>query len=224
VLSLGDPIDDDPKSYSVELCGGTHVARTGDIALFKIVSEGAVAAGIRRVEAITGEAARQYLETQAGYTRAAADKLKAKPEDVPARIEALMAERKKLEKELSEAKKALALGGSGGAAQAEEINGVKFIGGVLDGVSGKDLRAMLNDQLSAIGSGIVGFVAKDGDKVAVAVAVTDDLTGTYNAATLVNAGAEKVGGRGGGKPGMAQAGGTNVAGAEDALAAIKAAI
>ena len=174
---------------------------------------------------MTGEAARQYLETQAGYTRAAADKLKAKPEDVPARIEALMAERKKLEKELSEAKKALALGGSGGgAAKAEEINGVKFVGGVLDGVSGKDLRAMLNDQLSAIGSGIVGFVAKDGGKVAVAVAVTDDLIGTYNAATLVNAGAEKVGGRGGGKPGMAQAGGNNVAGADDALAAIKAAI
>ena len=225
VLSLGEPIDDDPKAYSVELCGGTHVERTGDIALFKIVSEGAVAAGIRRVEAVTGEAARQYLETYAGYTRAAADKLKAKPEDVPARIEALMAERKKLEKELSAAKKALALGGSGGgAAKAEEINGVKFIGGVLDGVSGKDLRAMLNDQLSSIGSGIVGFVAKDGEKVAVAVAVTDDLTGTYNAATLVNAGAEKVGGRGGGKPGMAQAGGTNVAGADDALAAIKAAI
>jgi len=225
VLSLGDPIDDDPKAYSVELCGGTHVHRTGDIALFKIVSEGAVAAGIRRVEAVTGEAARQYLEMQAGYTRAVADKLKAKPEDVLTRIEALMAERKKLEKELSEAKKALALGGSGGgAAKAEEINGVKFIGGVLDGVSGKDLRAMLNDQLSAIGSGIVGFVAKDGEKVAVAVAVTDDLTGTYNAATLVNAGAEKVGGRGGGKPGMAQAGGNNVAGADDALAAIKAAI
>ena len=225
VLSLGAPIDDDPKAYSVELCGGTHVERTGDIALFKIISEGAVAAGIRRVEAVTGEAARQYLETQAGYTRAAADKLKAKPEDVPARIEALMAERKKLEKDLSEAKKALALGGSGGgAAKAEEINGVKFIGGVLDGVSGKDLRAMLNDQLSAIGSGIVGFVAKDGGKVAVAVAVTDDLVGTYNAANLVNAGAEKVGGRGGGKPGMAQAGGSQPENADEALAAIKAAI
>jgi len=225
VLSLGEPIDNDPKAYSVELCGGTHVDRTGDIALFKIISEGAVAAGIRRVEAVTGEAARQYLETQTSYTRAAADKLKAKPEDVPARIEALMAERKTLEKALSEAKKALALGGSGGSvAKAEEINGIKFIGGVLDGVSGKDLRAMLNDQLSSIGSGIVGFVAKDGGKVAVAVAVTDDLTGTYNAATLVNAGAEKVGGRGGGKPGMAQAGGNNVAGADDALAAIKAAI
>ena len=224
VLSLGDPLDASPNAYSVELCGGTHVERTGDIALFKIISEGAVAAGIRRVEAVTADAARQYLETQAGYTRAAADTLKAKPEDVPARIETLMSERKRLEKELSEAKKALALGGSGGGAKAEDINGVKFIGAVLDGVSGKDLRAMLNDQLSAIGSGIVAFVAKDGEKVAVAVAVTDDLTKSYSAATLVNAGAEKVGGRGGGKPGMAQAGGTNVAGADDALAAIKAAI
>ncbi len=224
VLSLGDPLDASPNAYSVELCGGTHVERTGDIALFKIVSEGAVAAGIRRVEAVTADAARSYLETQAGYTRAAADTLKAKPEDVPARIEALIAERKKLEKELSAAKKALALGGSGGGAKVEEINGVKFIGAVLDGVSGKDLRAMLNDQLSAIGSGIVAFVAKDGEKVAVAIAVTDDLTTEYSAATLVNAGAEKVGGRGGGKPGMAQAGGTNVAGADDALAAIKSAI
>ena len=135
-----------------------------------------------------------------------------------------MAECKKLEKELSSAKKALALGSSGGGAKVEDINGVKFIGAVLDGVSGKDLRAMLNDQLSSIGSGIVAFVSKDGEKVAVAIAVTDDLTTEYSAATLVNAGAEKVGGRGGGKPGMAQAGGTNVAGADDALAAIKSAI
>ena len=223
VLALGDPLPGDAKDYSVELCGGTHVRRTGDIALFKIVSEGAVAAGIRRVEAVTGEAARDYLETQAGLARACADTLKIKPEDVPARINALLADRKQLEKDLSAAKKQLALGGgSGGASGPKEINGIKFMGRVIDGVSGKDLRAMLNEQVQSIGSGIVAFVATDSGKVAVAVAVTPDLTGTHSAVTLVNAGAEKVGGRGGGKPEMAQAGGNNVAGAEDALAAIKA--
>jgi len=214
VLGLGRPVDGADKQYSVELCGGTHVERTGDISLFKITGEGAVAAGIRL-----------YLETQAGYARAAADKLKAKPEDVSLRIETLLSDRKALEKELSEAKKQLALGGaSGGAASAEDIGGVQFMGRVLDGVSGKDLRSMLNDQLSAIGSGIIAFVATDGPKVAVAVAVSDDLTERYSAAVLVNAGAEKVGGRGGGKPGMAQAGGSQPEHADAALAAIKAAI
>ena len=230
VLSLGEPLaggklgGNMDKPYSIELCGGTHVERTGDIALFKIVSEGAVAAGIRRVEAVTGEAARQYLETYAGYTRKAADMLKAKPEDVPVRIETLMADRKRLEKELSEVKKQLALGDGGGSSAPEDINGVSFVGRVLDGVSGKDLRAMLNEQIAGLGSGIVAFIAKDGGKVAVAVAVSDDLTQSYNAANLVNEGAPKVGGRGGGKAGMAQAGGNNPGGADEALAAIKAAI
>lgn len=226
VLSLGKALtDQDKPAYSVELCGGTHVDRTGDISLFKILSEGAVAAGIRRVEAVTGDAARQYLETQAGLTRAVADKLKLKPEDVPDRIEALLAERKQLEKDLSEAKKQLAMvGGSGSTTAIEEINGVKFMGRVIDGVSGKDLRSMLNEQIQSIGSGIVALIATDDGKVAVGVAVTPDLTETYSAVTLVNAGAEKVGGRGGGKPGMAQAGGNNVAGADDALAAIKASV
>ena len=179
VLSLGDPLDkDSDKSYSVELCGGTHVERTGDIALFKIVSEGAVAAGIRRVEAVTGEFARRYLETQAGITRALADKLKTKPEDVPTRLEALLLERKQFEKDISELKKQVAMGGGGAAASVEELNGVKTMARILDGVSGKDLRAMLNEQLAAIGSGIVAFVAKDDGKIAVAVAVTDDLIGT----------------------------------------------
>jgi len=166
VLSLGDPLDkDSDKSYSVELCGGTHVERTGDIALFKIVSEGAVAAGIRRVEAVTGEFARRYLETQAGITRALADKLKTKPEDVPTRLEALLLERKQFEKDISELKKQVAMGGGGAAASVEELNGVKTMARILDGVSGKDLRAMLNEQLAAIGSGIVAFVAKDDGKV-----------------------------------------------------------
>ncbi len=224
VLALGNPVAGSGKPYSIELCGGTHVVRTGDIALFKVVSESAVAAGIRRIEAVTGEAARGYLEDQAGYARAVADSLKVKPEAISDRVSGLMAEKRQLEKDLSEAKKQIALGGGGGASGPEDINGVKFLGRVLDGVSGKDLRAMLNEQGSEIGSGIVAFVAKDSGKVAVGVVVTDDLTGKYSAVDLVNAGAEKVGGRGGGKPGMAQAGGNNVAGADDALAAIKAAI
>ncbi len=224
VLALGNPLGDAVKPYSIELCGGTHVERTGDIALFKVVSESAVAAGIRRIEAVTGEAARQYLEAQAGYARAVADSLKVKPESISDRVTGLMGEKRQLEKDLSEAKKQIALGGGSGKSESETINGVKFMGRVLDGVSGKDLRAMLNEQGSAIGSGIVAFVAKDDGKVAVGVVVTDDLIGTYSAVDLVNAGAEKVGGRGGGKPGMAQAGGNNVEGADDALAAIKAAL
>jgi len=223
VLSLGDPLDDSPHAYSVELCGGTHVDRTGDIALFKITGEGAVAAGIRRVEAVSGEAARQYLETQAGLARQAADLFKTKLEDVPSRIEALMAERKQLEKDLSEAKKQLALGGGGAASGPEDINGIKFLGRVLDGVSGKDLRSMLNEQMDQLGSGIVAFIARDGGKVAVAVAVSDDVQAKHSASDLVNKGAAEVGGRGGGKPGMAQAGGSQPENAEAALEAIVAA-
>ena len=222
VLSLGEP--EGGKAYSVELCGGTHVDNTGEIGLFKIVSEGAVAAGIRRVEGVTGEAARQYLEARAGVAQQVADLLKAKPEDVAARVEALMSERRDLEKQLSEAKKQIAMGGGGGAAGPEEIGGVPVLARQLDGVSGKELRGLMNEQLSQLGSGIVAFVATDEGKVAVSVAVSDDLTNRFNAATLVNAGAEKVGGRGGGKPGMAQAGGNDVSGAGEALEAIKAAI
>ena len=227
VLSLGAPLGDEAKDYSVELCGGTHVDRTGDIALFKITSEGAVAAGIRRVEAVTGEAARQYLEHQASLSKAVASTLKSKLDDVPERVQSLLSERKQMEKEISELKKKLALSGGaggGGSAAAEEINGVKFMGRVIAGVSGKDLRGMMNEQVQTLGSGIVAFVATDDGKVAVGVAVSPDLQDKYSAVTLVNAGAEKVGGRGGGKPGMAQAGGNNVDGAYDALAAIKAAV
>ncbi|MEL6686492.1 MAG: alanine--tRNA ligase [Pseudomonadota bacterium] len=222
VLSLGH--DADGSDYSVELCGGTHVDRTGDIALFKIVSEGAVAAGIRRVEAVTGEAARQYLEDRAGLAQAAADQLKAKPEDVTSRIETLLAERKQLEKDLAEARKQLALGGGGASSGPEDIGGTAFVGCVLEGISGKELRPMLNEQVDKIGSGVVAFVARDGGKIAVAVAVSDDLTGNLSAVDLVNAGAAEVGGRGGGKPGMAQAGGSQPENAEKALEAIKAAL
>lgn len=224
VLALGNDPKDLTKAYSVELCGGTHVASTGDIALFKIVNEEAVAAGIRRVEAVTGEVARRYLEDQAGLARQAADTLKTRPEDVPERLEGLLADRKRLEKELSETRKQLALGGGGGASAAEDINGTQVMARVLEGVSGKELRPMMNEQLDALGSGIVAFIAKEDGKVAVGVAVSDDLTSKYSASDLVNIGAPFVNGRGGGKPGMAQAGGSKPEGAEEALAAIKAAI
>lgn len=222
VLSLGDIPDGEEHAYSVELCGGTHVTRLGDIGLFKITSESAVASGIRRIEAVTGEAARAYLETQAGHAKSAAEVLKIKISDVPTRMALLAKEKRELEKEVSKLKKELALGGSGGEASAEDINGVKFMGRVLQGVSGKELRTMIEEQKQKLGSGIVAFVAVDDGKVAVAVGVTSDLIKEYNAAILVNLGAEKVGGRGGGRPDMAQAGGSKVGGADDALAAIKA--
>jgi len=190
VLSLGQGLEAEAGDYSVELCGGTHVRRTGDIAVFKITSEGAVAAGIRRIEAVTGEAARQYLERQAELARSSAELLKIKIEDVPARIKTLLSERKSLEKELADARKQLALGGgAGGGAAPEDINGVTFMGRVLSGVSGKDLRAMINEHVQSIGSGIVAFVATDAAKVTVVVGVTPDLTSTHSAVTLVNAGA-----------------------------------
>ena len=224
VLSLGNVPEGEEHPYSVELCGGTHVARTGDIGLFKITSETAIAAGIRRIEAVTGEAARTFLEEQAGYAKAVSSALKVKISDIPERVSSLASDKRDLEKEVSKLKKELALSGSGGGMSAENIGGVKFMGCVLQGVSGKDLRAMIEEQKQKLGSGIVAFVAVDSGKVAVAVGVTSDLTKDYNAATLVNLGAGCVGGRGGGRPDMAQAGGSNVDGADAALAAIKAGI
>jgi len=224
VLSLGAVPEGEEHAYSVELCGGTHVSRTGDIGLFKIVSEAAIAAGIRRIEAVSGEAARIYLEEQAGFAKQAADALKIKISDVPTRIAALSAEKRQLEKDLAKARKELALGSGGAASRPEEINGIQFLGRVLQGVGGKDLRTMTEEQKQKIGSGIVAFVAVDEGKVAVSVGVSTDLTDKYNASKLVNFGAEKVGGRGGGRPDMAQAGGTQVENADAALQAIKEAI
>ena len=213
--------------YSVELCGGTHVRRLGDIALFKIIGESAVSAGVRRIETLTGEAARLYLERQAGLAREAADALKVAPDDLAARVEALAAERKKLERELGEAKKALALGGGGGspADDVRDIAGVKYTGQVLDGVAPKDLRGLVDAAKKKLGSGVAAFIGVNEGKAAVAVGVTDDLTATLSAVDLVRAGAAAVGGKGGGgRPDMAQAGGPDGAGAAAAVEAIAARI
>jgi len=225
VLTLGRSLTDDAP-YSVELCGGTHVARTGDIALFKIVSETGIAAGVRRIEALTGEAARQYLLAQAGVARTLAQSFKVQPADVPARVEALTADRRALEKQVAELKKQLALGGGGSASAApEEINGVKLIARVLDGVDGKGLRGVAEDFRKQVGSGVVALVGVTEGKAAVTVAVTSDMAGKVNAADLARAAVIAMGGQGaGGKPDFAQGGAPDGSKAEEGLAAVRAAL
>jgi alanyl-tRNA synthetase len=223
VLALGKALGGE-GDYSVELCGGTHVSRTGDIALFKIVSETGVAAGIRRVEALTGEPARRYLLDQAGVAKGLAEQFKVPVAEVPQRIEALQAERRSLEKALGDAKRALATGGGGGASSAapEEIGGVKIIARVLDGVGGKDLRGIAEDFKKQVGSGVVALVGTAEGKAAVTVAVSADLVGRFNAAELAKAAVIAMGGQGaGGKPDFAQGGAPDAAQADAGLAAIK---
>ncbi|MBO6728701.1 MAG: alanine--tRNA ligase [Maricaulis sp.] len=227
VLSMGRGLAGDDKAYSVELCGGTHVERTGDIALFKIIGESAVSAGVRRIEGLTGEAARLFMEEQMGFGRSAAEALKIPAADLPARVAAMQDERKKLERQLAEAKKQLAMGGGGGTAPAgpEDINGTKFIGRVVEGVGGKDLRGLVDEAKTSMGSGIAVFIGVNDGKAALAVGVSDDLTATFSSVDLVRAGSAAVGGKGGGgRPDFAQAGGPDGSKAEDALAAIRAVI
>jgi alanyl-tRNA synthetase len=210
--------------YSVELCGGTHVSRVGDIALFKLIGEGAVAAGVRRIEGLTGEAARLYLVEQENRLKETAATLKAAPADVPERVAQLLADRKRLDKELADAKKALALGGSGGAALiSENINGTAFLGQVLDGLDPKELRSVLSDMLKTLGSGVAALVAVNDGKASVSVALTDDIVGKFSAIDLTRAAVAAVGGQGGGgRPNMAQGGGPNGGDAAQAIEAVKA--
>ena len=225
VLTMGDT--GDGKAYSVELCGGTHVRRMGDIGLMRIVSESAVAAGVRRVEALTGEAALQHLDARDQITGRLAGLLKTGPDDIEGRVVSLMDERKKLEAELAEAKKQLALGGGAGNAQSgdevEDIAGLKLIARSFDGLNPKDLRGMVDDAKGKLGSGIVVFVTNNDGKAALAAGVTDDLTDKVSAVDLVKAGAAACGGKGGGgRPDMAQAGGPDGSKAQDAIDAVKA--
>lgn len=223
VLSMGTSED---APYSVELCGGTHVRALGDIALFKIIGESAVAAGVRRIEALTGEAARLWLSEQEDRLKAAAAALRASPAEVPARAAALAEQVRRLERELGEAKRALALGGGAsgsGAALAEQIAGVGFIGQVIDGLDARNLRGLVDDAKKQLGSGVAVLVAVSDGKAAVAVGVTDDLTARFSAVELVRAAAAAVGGQGGGgRPDMAQAGGPDGSKAADAVAAVRA--
>ena len=225
VLTMGDDDTGELKPYSVELCGGTHVRRLGDIGLFTILSESAVASGVRRIEALTSEGARLYLAGQAELAREAAGTLKTSPAELPARVAQLSEERRKLERELNDAKRALALAGPARADEsddAKEINGVKAVLRTVEGVSAKDLKGLADDAKAKIGSGVVAFVAVADGKASLVVGVTDDLKDKINAVDLVKVGAEQLGGKGGGgRPDMAQAGGPDAAKANDALAAIE---
>ena len=219
VLTMGKT---DDSHYSLELCGGTHVNALGDIALFTIVSEGAVASGIRRIEALTGEAARLWLVGRETQLKNVAAMLKTAPDEVGVRIETLISERKRMEKELSEAKNALALsGGSGPKAEAEQIGDVTFMGQVIAGIEPKALRGLADEQMKAIGTGIVAIIAANENSNTVVVAVSPSLHGTVTAPDLVRAATEAMGAQGGGgRPDMAQGGGP--AGAELAQAALDA--
>ncbi len=223
VLSMGPKADANAGHYSVELCGGTHVNALGDIALFKIISEGAVASGIRRVEAMTGEAARLWLTDREDKLKGIAASLKVNPDEAPARVAALADTVKRLEKELADAKKAAALGGGAATVEPEDVGGVMFLGQSYDGLDPKDLRGLANDAKARIGSGVVALVTVNDGKASVLIAVTDDLTARFSAVDLVRAGVEALSGQGGGgKPDMAQGGGPDGTKSADAIAAVKA--
>jgi alanyl-tRNA synthetase len=227
VLTLGRALDG-PGAYSVELCGGTHVARTGDIGLFKIVSEGGIAAGVRRIEALTGEAARRWLLDQAGVARELAEQFKVPVGEVAARVEALVADRRKLERELTDARQKLALGGGGGAAApaVETVAGVRFDGRVIDGVSPKDMRPLVDEARKRLkDNGVVAYAAVNEGKAAITVALTPDLVGRFDAAALARAAVAAMGGQGaGGKPDFAQGGAPDGAKAADGVTAVRAAL
>lgn len=224
VVAMGEQVDGSnlDGQFSVELCGGTHVANTGEIGVVTVVSESAVSAGVRRIEALTGDAARDYFRTQEQNLKAAAAALKVTPSDVAPRVLQLLEERKQLEKELSDAKRQLAMGGGAKGDQPEEINGTKFLGKVVEGIGGRELKALADDGKQSLGSGVVVFVGLDNGKAGVVVGVTDDLTDKFSAVDLVRAASEAVGGKGGGgRADMAQAGGPDASKADAAVAAVK---
>lgn len=230
VVSMGTATRGDKagKTYSLELCGGTHVRQTGDIGLVCIVAESAVAAGVRRMEALTGEAARLYLEEQNDRVKAIASALKTTPAEALERVNSLIDERRKLEKELTEARKKLALIGDGldGAAAYEVVNGINFMGKIVNGVAPRDLKPLADDGKKQLGSGIVLFIGvDDSNKASAVVGITEDLVSRFNAVDLVRLASTALGGAGGGgRPDMAQAGGPDGSKAKDAIAAVKDAL
>ena len=212
--------------YSVELCGGTHARRTGDIGFFSIIAESAVAAGVRRIEAVTGVAADLELARTQALLRDSAALLRVPPAELPARLSSLLDERKAMEQELSETRRKLATGGGEGAGQdAKQVAGISFAARLLDGVPARELKPMADDLKAQVGSGVVALVAVADGKVSLVVGVTDDLAAQISAVDLVRAGSAAVGGKGGGgRSDMAQAGGPDGTKAAQALAAIEQAL
>ncbi|MGH6755048.1 MAG: DHHA1 domain-containing protein, partial [Bradyrhizobium sp.] len=217
--------------WSVELCGGTHVRRTGDIGLISVTGESAVASGVRRIEALTGQHARKHANDTMQLAKNAASELRTSVEEMPGRIAALMEERKKLERDLSDARKKLAMGGGGGngaaaASGVREVGNVKLLARAVEGVETKDLKSLVDDGKKQIGSGVVAIVGvTDDGKAGVVVGVTADLTSRFSAVELVKIASATLGGKGGGgRPDMAQAGGPDGAKADAALSAIEKAM
>jgi alanyl-tRNA synthetase len=228
VVSMGTALrgSKSGKTYSMELCGGTHVRNTGEIGLIRITGEAAVASGVRRLEALTGAAALSYLEEQESRMKAIAGALKVPVADAVSRVEALVEERRKLERELADARKKLATGGGGAGQAAETVNGVPFLGQVVEGIAAKDLKGLVDEAKARLGSGVIAIVSVGDDgKANVVVGVTADHTAANNAVTLVQAASAALGGKGGGgRPDMAQAGGPDGGKAQAAISAIRAAI
>jgi alanyl-tRNA synthetase len=237
VVSMGETAREHGNNalgWSVELCGGTHVRRTGDIGLISVTGESAVSSGVRRIEALTGNHARKHANDTIALAKTAASELRTTLDDMPARIAALMEERKKLERDLSDARKKLAMGGGAAASNgsAENAAGVREVGNVklmaraVEGIEMKDLKSLADDGKKQLGSGVVAIVGITGDgKAGVVVGVTSDLTSRYNAVDLVRVASEALGGKGGGgRPDMAQAGGPDGAKADAALSAIEKAM
>ena len=233
VVSMGTDLEagEPARAFSIELCGGTHVARTGDIGLVVVVSESAVAAGTRRIEALTGEAARRHLMAESKAVRAVAGLLKVSVPEAPQRLAALIDDRRRLEREMLDARRRLAVGhgdGEGGSAHGSEtiVNGVTFKRSSVAGLEMRDLKPIIDAEKKRLGSGVIAIVGVGADgKAGIVVGVTDDLTSRVDAVTLVRAGALELGGRGGGgRRDMAQAGGPDGARADAALAAVAAAL
>jgi len=213
----------DRRTYSLELCGGTHVARTGDIGSFKILSQGSSSAGVRRIEAITGAAVESDVRENYGYIHELTLILGGLPHELPEKAKRLLSDRKALQNEVAQLRREVAMGGKAAGPEAKDINGVKFLAQVLTGVSGKDLPALIDEMKARLGSGAVLLIADTGAKPAVAAGVTADLTDRISAVTLARAAAEAMGGKGGGgRPDLAQAGGTDITEAEAAIRAAEA--